>query len=289
MYMYLSRWYNTKTICLIYGYSESAFPTLPTTLLQTLKPRTPNPKSWDQAIELARSESERDREGERERGGDAEEGGAGVCGNAMAFSRVFKPHVLFNGGRGIAGFGSRLLSEGVVESSSGSGVSGESSSSSSSSSGIVAASLAGLRAESVGGIDDGMEMEVEKENEKNIGRGSSSSVFRKGSGTVVGRSLALYRREYDRQIAELRKKYAAEQERKKREEMQVKKLERERIMLEKAQRLVIKKQQAEIRAREVEEEAKALRLTLVRFVLFLFLAWTLVNFLPIFLWKYFLW
>jgi hypothetical protein len=71
--------------------------------------------------------------------------------------------------------------------------------------------------------------------------------------------------------------------------MQVKKLERERIMLEKAQRLVIKKQQAEIRAREVEEEAKALRLTLVRCVLFLFLAWTLVNFLPIFLWKYFLW
>jgi hypothetical protein len=101
--------------------------------------------------------------------------------------------------------------------------------------------------------------------------------------------LALYRREYDRQIAELRKKYAAEQERKKREEMQVKKLERERIMLEKAQRLVIKKQQAEIRAREVEEEAKALRLTLVRCVFFLFLAWTLVNFLPIFLWKYFLW
>ncbi|CAM6035294.1 unnamed protein product [Sphagnum compactum] len=176
----------------------------------------------------------------------------------MAFSRVFKPHVLFNGGRGIAGFGSRLLSEGVVESSSGSAVSGESSSSS----GSVAASLAGLRAESVGGIDDGME--VEKENEKNIGRrsSSSSSVFREGSGTVVGRSLALYRREYDRQIAELRKKYAAEQERKKREEMQVKKLERERIMLEKAQRLVIKKQQAEIRAREVEEEAKALRLTL---------------------------
>ncbi|CAK9203194.1 unnamed protein product [Sphagnum troendelagicum] len=178
----------------------------------------------------------------------------------MAFSRVFKPHVLFNGGRGIAGFGSRLLSEGVLESSSGSAVSGESSTSSN---GSVAASLAGLRAESVGGIDDGMEMEVEKENEKNIGRSSSSSsVFRKGSGTVVGRSLALYRREYDRQIAELRKKYAAEQERKKREEMQVKKLERERIMLEKAQRLVIKKQQAEIRAREVEEEAKALRLTL---------------------------
>jgi hypothetical protein len=207
----------------------------------------------------------------------------------MAFSRVFKPHVLFNGGRGIAGFGSRLLSEGVVESSSGSAVSGESSSSISSS-GSVAASLAGLRAESVGGIDDGMEMEVEKENEKNIGRSSSgSSVFRKGSGTVVGRSLALYRREYDRQIAELRKKYAAEQERKKREETQVKKLERERIMSEKAQRLVIKKQQAEIRAREVEEEAKALRLTLVRFVLFLFWAWTLVNFLPIFLWKYFLW
>ncbi|CAK9863816.1 unnamed protein product [Sphagnum jensenii] len=139
----------------------------------------------------------------------------------MAFSRVFKPHVLFNGGRGIAGFGSRFLSEGVLESSSGSAVSGESRRSS-----------------------------------------SSSSVFRKGSGTVVGRSLALYRREYDRQIAELRKKYAAEQERKKREEMQVKKLERERIMLEKAQRLVIKKQQAEIRAREVEEEAKALRLTL---------------------------
>jgi hypothetical protein len=204
----------------------------------------------------------------------------------MAFSRVFKPHVLFNGGRGIAGFGSRLLSEGVVESSSGSAVPGESSSSS----GSVAAALAGLRAESIGGIDDGMEMEVEKENEKNIGRSSSSSsVFRKGSGTVVGRSLALYRREYDRQIAELRKKYAAEQERKKREEMQVKKLERERIMLEKAHRLVIKKQQAEIRAREVEEEAKALRLTLVRCVLFLFLAWTLVNFLPIFLWKYFLW
>ncbi len=209
-----------------------------------------------------------------------------MCGNAMAFSRVFKPHVLFNGGRGIAGFGSRLLSEGVVESSSGSAVPGESSSSS----GSVAAALAGLRAESIGGIDDGMEMEVEKENEKNIGRSSSSSsVFRKGSGTVVGRSLALYRREYDRQIAELRKKYAAEQERKKREEMQVKKLERERIMLEKAHRLVIKKQQAEIRAREVEEEAKALRLTLVRCVLFLFLAWTLVNFLPIFLWKYFLW
>ncbi len=209
----------------------------------------------------------------------------------MAFSRVFKPHVLFNGGRGIAGFGSRLLSEGVVESSSASAVSGESSSSSSSSSsGSVAASLAGLRAESVGGIDDGMEMEVEKEKEKSIGMSSSSSsVFRQGSGTVVGRSLALYRREYDRQIAELRKKYAAEQERKKREEMQVKKLERERIMLEKAQRLVIKKQQAEIRAREVEEEAKALRLTLVRCVLFLFLAWTLVNFLPIFLWKYFLW
>jgi hypothetical protein len=135
----------------------------------------------------------------------------------------------------------------------------------------VAAALAGLRAESVGGIDDGMEMEVEKEKEKSIGMSSSSSsVFRKGSGTVVGRSLALYRREYDRQIAELRKKYAAEQERKKREEMQVKKLERERIVLEKAQRLVIKKQQAEIRAREVEEEAKALRLTLVRFVLFLF-------------------
>jgi hypothetical protein len=211
----------------------------------------------------------------------------------MAFSRVFKPHVLFNGGRGIAGFGSRFLSEGVVESSSGSAVSGESSgsSSSSSSSGSVAAALAGLRAESVGGIDDGMAMEVEKEEEKSIGRSSSSSssVFRKGSGTVVGRSLALYRREYDRQIAELRKKYAAEQERKKREEMQVKKLERERIMLEKAQRLVIKKQQAEIRAREVEEEAKALRLTLVRCVYFLFLAWTLVNFLPIFLWKYFLW
>jgi hypothetical protein len=207
----------------------------------------------------------------------------------MAFSRAFKPHVLFNGGRGIAGFGSRLLSEGVVESSSGSAVSGESSGSSSSS-GSVAAALAGLRAESVGGIDDGMEMEVEKEKEKSIGMSSSSSsVFRKGSGTVVGRSLALYRREYDRQIAELRKKYAAEQERKKREEMQVKKLERERIMLEKAQRLVIKKQQAEIRAREVEEEAKALRLTLVRFVLFRFLAWTLVNFLPIFLWKYFLW
>jgi hypothetical protein len=136
----------------------------------------------------------------------------------------------------------------------------------------VAASLVGLRAESVGGIDDGMAMEVEKEEEKSIGRSSSSSssVFRKGSGTVVGRSLALYRREYDRQIAELRKKYAAEQERKKREEMQVKKLERERIMLEKAQRLVIKKQQAEIRAREVEEEAKALRLTLVRCVLFFF-------------------
>ncbi len=154
----------------------------------------------------------------------------------------------------------------------------------------MAAALAGFRAESVAGIDDGMEVEVEKENEKNIGRSSSgSSVFRKGSGTVVGRSLALYRREYDRQIAELRKKYAAEQERKKREEMQVKKLERERIMLEKAQRLVIKKQQAEIRAREVEEEAKALRLTLVRCVLFLFLAWTLVNFLPIFLWKYFRW
>ncbi|CAK9261415.1 unnamed protein product [Sphagnum jensenii] len=179
----------------------------------------------------------------------------------MAFSRVFKPHVLFYGGRGIAGFGSRFLSEGVVESSSVSAVSGESSTSSS---GSVAASLVGLRAESVGGIDDGMAMEVEKEEEKSIGRSSSSSssVFRKGSGTVVGRSLALYRREYDRQIAELRKKYAAEQERKKREEMQVKKLERERIMLEKAQRLVIKKQQAEIRAREVEEEAKALRLTL---------------------------
>lgn len=82
---------------------------------------------------------------------------------------------------------------------------------------------------------------------------------------VVGRELAMMRREYEKQIAELRKKYAAEEERKRKEKEMVERITRERIVVEKEKRLVLKKERSQIRAVEVEQEQRSLRATLVRF------------------------
>lgn len=84
---------------------------------------------------------------------------------------------------------------------------------------------------------------------------------------VVGRELAMMRREYEKQIAELRKKYAAEEERKRKEKEMVERITRERIVVEKEKRLVLKKERSQIRAVEVEQEQRSLRATLVRFTL----------------------
>lgn len=82
---------------------------------------------------------------------------------------------------------------------------------------------------------------------------------RDGGRKVVGQDLAMMRREYEKQISELRKKYAAEEERKRKEKRQVEVVMRERIAVEKEKRLVIKKEKAQIRAVEVAEEMKILR------------------------------
>jgi len=76
---------------------------------------------------------------------------------------------------------------------------------------------------------------------------------------VVGKELALMRREYEKQMSELRKKFAAEEERKRKEKRQVELITRERILVEKEKRLVIKKERSEIRALEVVEESKSLQ------------------------------
>ena len=86
---------------------------------------------------------------------------------------------------------------------------------------------------------------------------------RDGGRKVVGQDLAMMRREYEKQISELRKKYAAEEERKRKEKRQVEVVMRERIAVEKERRLVIKKEKAQIRAVEVAEEMKILRARLV--------------------------
>lgn len=83
---------------------------------------------------------------------------------------------------------------------------------------------------------------------------------------VVGKELAMMRREYEKQMSELRKKYAAEEERKRKEKRQVELVTRERIAVEKEKRLAIKKEKSEIRAVEVAEEIKALRARLVSFL-----------------------
>ncbi|KAG0610946.1 hypothetical protein M758_7G102700 [Ceratodon purpureus] len=80
-----------------------------------------------------------------------------------------------------------------------------------------------------------------------------------GGGKVVGQELAMMRREYEKQMSELRKKYAAERERKEKEKRQVELVTRERIEAEKVKRLALKKEKSAIRAVEVAEEMKALR------------------------------
>ena len=84
-----------------------------------------------------------------------------------------------------------------------------------------------------------------------------------GGVKVVGKELAVMRREYEKQISELRKKFAAEEERKKKEQRQVELVMRERIAVEKEKRLALKKEKSQIRALEVVEETKALRARLV--------------------------
>lgn len=97
--------------------------------------------------------------------------------------------------------------------------------------------------------------------------GSSEELLRPsgedGGRKVVGKELAMMRREYEEQMSELRKKFAAEEERKRKEKRHVEIITRERINVEKEKRLVLKKEKSQIRAREVAEEMKALRARLV--------------------------
>jgi hypothetical protein len=80
-----------------------------------------------------------------------------------------------------------------------------------------------------------------------------------GGKKVVGKELTVMRRDYEKQISELRKKFAADEERKRKEKRQVELITRERIVVEKEKRLVLKKEKSQIRAVEVAEEMQSLR------------------------------
>lgn len=80
-----------------------------------------------------------------------------------------------------------------------------------------------------------------------------------GGKKVVGQELAMMRREYEKQMSDLRKKFTADEERRKKEKRQMELITRERIMVEKEKRLALKKEKSQIRAVEVAEEMKALR------------------------------
>lgn len=73
----------------------------------------------------------------------------------------------------------------------------------------------------------------------------------------------MMRRDYEKQISELRKKFAADEERKRKEKRQVELITRERIVVEKEKRLALKKEKSQIRAVEVAEEMQSLRAKLV--------------------------